>query len=435
MKKGIVALLVLLAIIVLVSPALIGRLAEKQVDENLNWAAAESGELVVTSTGFDRGWFSSEGQHRVEIRGGRLQTALSNVAGDSELPVLVIDTHLDHGLVPVTSMTREKGSLAPGLGSAISTLSFEMPDGETVALPGTIFSKVALDGELQSSYVLDKGSYEQDGTSASWDDSVIDVTTDPSTGDVSFEGKVGTLSIEDDNSVVSIGNVAFSGNQAPTQFGFGVGDMSLELDTVSIATNDMPAGGLKRLSVDATSRIDGSDISGHTKLVLEGQSIPQFGEVSVIADVTVEGADAEALGALQRSLEAMSGGGDPQVMLAGVEPDLKRLLAAGLELRFDQFDIALPMGTVMTRMDFKVAEEDPDTFDWSSLLLGTEASANVTVPEALVDMAIQMTPQASAVVGMGFLQKNGDVYEMEAEYAKGLLTINGAPMPIPMGGP
>jgi hypothetical protein len=37
------------------------------------------------------------------------------------------------------------------------------------------------------------------------------------------------------------------------------------------------------------------------------------------------------------------------------------------------------------------------------------------------------------VVGMGFLRKNGDVYEMRAEYAKGLLTVNGAPMPIPLG--
>ena len=34
--------------------------------------------------------------------------------------------------------------------------------------------------------------------------------------------------------------------------------------------------------------------------------------------------------------------------------------------------------------------------------------------------------------GMGFLKKNGDDYEMAAEYRKGLLTVNGAPMPIPI---
>jgi hypothetical protein len=45
-----------------------------------------------------------------------------------------------------------------------------------------------------------------------------------------------------------------------------------------------------------------------------------------------------------------------------------------------------------------------------------------------------MNPDAGAIIGMGYLRPNGDVYEMRAEYAKGLLTINGAPMPIPMGG-
>jgi len=34
---------------------------------------------------------------------------------------------------------------------------------------------------------------------------------------------------------------------------------------------------------------------------------------------------------------------------------------------------------------------------------------------------------------MGLLQKNGDVYEVNAEYKKALLTINGQPMPIPLG--
>ena len=55
------------------------------------------------------------------------------------------------------------------------------------------------------------------------------------------------------------------------------------------------------------------------------------------------------------------------------------------------------------------------------------------IVQALVDMALQTNPQAGAVVGMGFLQKNGDVYEVSAEYKKALLTINGQPMPIPLG--
>lgn len=433
MKKGIVALFVILALVVLVSPALIGRLAEKSVDENLNWAAAESGELVITSTGFDRGWFSSEGQHRVEIKEGQLQALLSK-SGDDELPVLIIDTHLDHGLVPFSSMSREQGSLAPGLGSAVSTVSIEMPDGETVELPGKIFSKVALGGELQSQYQLEAGSHEQDDTTASWSDSSIDVTTNPSTGEIDYAGELGTLKVEDDKSIVSLAGVSFSGTHVPTTYGFAVGDLKLELDTVSMESFAGNGGSLGGLSLDAMSEVDGGDVNGSAVLKLDSQTIPGFGDVSVVADVTLEGADAVALGALQKAVDAAGTSGDPNALFANTEQDLKRLLANGLQLRFDQFDITLPMGTVVTKLDFKVAEEDPDTFEWSSLLLGTEASANITVPEALVDMAVQMNPQAGAAVGMGFLKKNGDVYEMEAEYKKGLLTINGAPMPIPLGG-
>ncbi len=409
MKKGIVALLVVLALVVLVSPALIGRLAEKSVDENLNWAAAESGELVVTSTGFERGWFSSEGQHRVEITDGQLSAILSSPDGD-DLPVLIIDTHLDHGLVPFSSMSREQGSLAPGLGSAVSTLSLEMPDGETVELPGKIFSKVALGGELQSRYELEAGSHEQDTTTASWSDTNIDVTTNPSTGEVDYAGKVGTLKVVDDQSGVTVEGMSFSGKHVPTSYGFAVGDLKLELDAISMESIAGAGGGVKGVSIDAMSSVDGGDVNGHAVLKIDSQTIPGFGEVSVVADVTLEGADAVALGALQKAVDAAGSSADPNMLFATAEEDLKKLLAGGMALRFDQLDVTLPMGTVVTKLDFKVAEEDPDTFDWSSMLLGTEASANITVPEALVDMAMQMNPQACAVVGIGVLNKYGVVF-------------------------
>lgn len=436
MKKSIVILLLVLALVVIVSPGILGRLAEKSVDDNLNWAAAESGDLVVSSDSFDRGWFSSDGQHRIEIRDGNLRAMLQGMGGtddDIDLPVLVINTHLDHGLIPVSSMAREKGSLMPGLGNAVSTLSVEFENGETVDIPGKIYSKIGLTGELRSSYILQAGSREENGATASWGETKIDVTTNPSTGDVDFKGKVGALSFADGGDLFAVDALAFSGHQAPTKFGFTIGDVKLELDTMSVSSNGVQAGGLKRMSVDAETRLSGDRLSGRTLLEMQSQAIPQLGEFTVVADVNLEGADASAIGALQRSLEAQGANPNPGQMFASVENDLKRLLAAGLELRFDQFDITLPMGTVMSKINVKIAEEDAATFEWTTLLLATEASADISVPEAIIEMAMQMNPQAGAAVGMGFLQKNGDVYELKADYKKGLLTINGAPMPIPMG--
>ncbi len=436
MKKGIVAVLVVIALIVLISPGLVGRMAEKSVDDNLNWAAQESGTLVVTSENFERGWFSSQGQHRVQLDDDRLRTLLGSIDGAPEpgdLPVLVIDTRLDHGLIPLGSMSREKGSLAPGLGSAVSTLRVEFGDGETVELPGAVYSKVSIGGALSSSYVLPAGSMTEDGSTVSWSDTNIDVTTNPSTGKVSFGGDVGTLKFEDGQDLVQIDKLTFSGYQQPTTFGFAVGDIKMELGGLSATSAGMQAGGLKYMKVDANTRIDGSKASGRTTLQIDSQPLPHFGEFSVNADVSVDGADAAALGALQQALQLQGANPDPEQLLGVVENDVKKLLASGLELRFDQLDVTLPQGKLTSKLDLRVAEEDAATFEWTSLLLNTEASANLTVPQGLIDMAMQMNPQVGMAIGMGFLQQKGDVYEMEAQYKKGLLTINGAPMPIPLG--
>ena len=434
MKKGVVALLVILAVVVIVSPGILGRLAEKSVDENLNWAAAESGDLVVQSERFDRGWFSSEGQHRVEIKDGNLKSALMEFGSPGDdLPVLVIDTHLDHGLIPVSSMTREHGSLTPGLGSAVSSLSVEFSDGKTIELPGKIYSNVALGGELQSSYKLAAGSLDEGQTKATWGDSNVDVTTNPSSGDVEFAGDIRELSFADSSDAFAVNALTFSGSQAPTRFGFMTGDMKLQLSDVSITSSGIQVGGIESMSVDGYTRLDDGRVNGRTTLQVGLAGLPQFDELSVDGDISLEGAAAEILGELIRKMDALGPDPDQTQAFAAMEEDLKRLLASGLEMRFDKLDVTLPMGTVTTAVKFKVLEKDAATFDWSSLLLATEASADVSIPAALVDLALEMNPQAGAAVGMGFLQKNGDVYEISAEYKKALLTINGQPMPIPLG--
>ena len=436
MKKGIIVLLVALALIVLISPGLIGRMAEKSVDENLNWAAQESGGLVVTSENFDRGWFSSQGQHRVEVKDDNLKLMLSSMAGSDdlgELPVLIIDTRLDHGLIPVSSMARDKGSLAPGLGNAVSTLSIELPDGKRVDLPGSVYSKVSIGGELQSNYVLPAGSIEEDGGTVTWDESDIDITTNPGTGTVTAASRIGKLSIKDGQNHVELNGLSFNGSQVPTKYGFSTGHMQVELGSLATTTNGVSAGGIKHMKLDAKTELKNGLVHGRTQLEIDSEDIPQFGEVSVIADLSLAGADAAAVGAIQAALEAQGPNLDPQQMMALVGDDLTRLLAAGVELRLDRLDVTMPMGTVRTKLDLKVQQDDAATFEWTSLLLATEASADISIPQELLDMAMQMNPQIGAAVGMGFLQLNGDVYEMQAEYAKGLLTLNGAPMPIPLG--
>jgi hypothetical protein len=43
-----------------------------------------------------------------------------------------------------------------------------------------------------------------------------------------------------------------------------------------------------------------------------------------------------------------------------------------------------------------------------------------------------MQPQFGAIVGLGYLRKEGDVYKTFIEVKSGVVTINGAPMQIPL---
>ena len=434
MKKGLVIVLVLLAAVILVSPAIVGRMAEQSMDENLNWAAEGAGSVRVTSENFQRGWFSSEGQHRVEITDGELLSAMQTMGLQAEdVPVLLINTKLDHGLIPVSSMGREKGSLAPGLGSAVSTLAIESPDGEVVDLPGTIYSKVGLGGELHSNYIVGPGSHTDGDATASWGSTNIDVKTNPSTGEAVFKGQIGDLSIDSSGEGVSLGGITFEGEQRPTDYGFAVGQIEFAVDELIVAAPGAP--GPMSMSATANTRLDGEAVNADATVSATMRKLPQLGDMTLDLEMAIEGADAAAMGRLEQVMSSLDPAAqqDPMAMYAALEDDLKQLFASGFALNFNRFDVTVPQGTITSQLLFSFGEEDLDTFEWTSLLLNTEASIDLSIPDPIVEMITATNPQAAMAIGGGYLVKEGNAYVLKAEMKKGLLTVNGAPIPLPMG--
>lgn len=437
MKKSIVALLIVLALVVLVSPGLVGRLAEESMDEQVNWAADQGGDLVVTSQHFDRGWFSSEGQHRVELRDGDWLEMLKSVGGGSDsddVPVLLINTRLDHGLIPFSSLARDEGSLTPGLGSAVSTLALEFPDGETIDLPGKIYSKIGLSGNLASHYALEAGTHTSGDSDISWSDSELRVEMGAASHEVTYNGTFGPLAVNDDGGSMMLESLTLVGYSKPTDIGLNVGDFAMEMESMSFGTNGVTTGGIDSMAMDVTSKLDGDKVAATLAMNMAFTSIAGMGESSLAYQGSFTGIDANALLGLQRTLQAASGAPEPEMLFPMVEDDMQSLLAAGLDIKFDQLDLTLPMGAVRSTMHLAVSPEDAASFEWTSLLLNTAGTLDVSITEPLVDMMLAMNPEAGAIVAMGYLKKNGDVYEMAAELKKGLLTVNGAPIPIPLGG-
>jgi uncharacterized protein YdgA (DUF945 family) len=436
MKKGIVATLLILALLVLVSPGLIGRIAERNVDASFDWAATSSDEISVTSSGFERGWFTSAGQHRITLREGELYYLLFGAFGDlttGTLPVLLIDTRLDHGLIPLSSMNREHGSLLPGLGSAVSTLSLELDDGSVVPLPGTLYSTLSLTGELQSRLELSAASRATESEQIDWGDAEFLLVSNARSGSISVKGSVASLALASDRETAILGRVGIDLDVTESGYGFMTGPVRLTLDSFAMVRADetMTAG---PYYVQSDSSMDGARLNADFTLRIDNTPLPFLaggggnGAVEIVA--RLEDVDAAALGQVKRTMQAIRKPTPP----LNIEQDLLRLLAGGMSLHFDQLDIAGPLGTITSRFNATLKASDADNFNWAAALLSLDASADISLPAALVEMLLQNNPELGAAIGMGFLQKKGDFYLTTAAFKQGLLNVNGAPMPIPLTG-
>ena len=345
MRKSIVALLVIAAIVVLISPGIIGRIAEESVDSNLQWAADESQGIVVTSERFDRGWFSSHGRHRIEIHDEEMRVALATIAGrdpDDGDPTLIIDTRIDHGLIPVTSVGRTEGSLAPGLGRGVSTLFIEFPDGETVPVPGMIYSTIGLNGALTANYIAEPGSLEAEGSTASWGDTEIELSTDYRAESFDIDGVVDSLVVSDAGDTLRLGRTTFSGVQRPGPFGFSVGDFVLDVASVAVEDAGIETYRLGAVGLSATSSMDGDRVNGDFSLGIDALDVPGYGESGFDLTVRFTGVDGAALGRMVQKLEEAGDQAQPEDLRLLLQGELERMLARGLELHVDRFDFDLP---------------------------------------------------------------------------------------------
>lgn len=431
MKKGVVILLVVVVLIVLVTPGIIGRLAEESIDQNLEMAVTETEDVVVSSLGFVRGWFTSEGQHRIELRDRGLPADPDDADDERRyVDALIVTTRIDHGLIPVTSMAREEGSLAPGLGSAVSTVSVEVSDGSLIDIPGKVYSQVGLTGELQSNFLLEADKVDAEGRLLEWGAADLLVTSNAATGAMSVKGEINASSMSSPQETLRVGLIEIDGEQAPGPFGYPLGSVDLRIDSLSIRStfDEFTVGPMTLESnveavgdrVDADVRFQITDVRS------------DIGDAGITWHARIVGADGDALGELIRSHRDMS---DPDLAWAALKQSdvaLEGLLATGMELHFDRFDLVLPQGTVSSTLHLAVLASSPDEMSWAEVILALDGTLEVSVSQGIVDFITGQFPEFGAAVPLGYLRKSGDLYESLVEIRSGILTINGAPMQIPL---
>jgi uncharacterized protein YdgA (DUF945 family) len=336
-------------------------------------------------------------------------------------------------------MARESGSLMPGLASTVSTLQLDPGDGNLIAVPGTLYSQVRLTGATASRYLLEAGAFAGDEVDVEWEGADVSMTSDASRRSLRYDGRINPLSVQKGDGSFRLGFTTIEGDSRSTEYGFMVGAISLSIDSLAIAPDSGAQVDTGKVQLDASSDIVGERVNAGMAVTIADFSLPEFGAVDVSMDLSATGLNARSVQAIVTEVQRAQRADDPDAALAAlypqIEQDLQTLLSAGAEIRVDRFDATLPQGEVTTRLRFQLPEAVAGAdFSWAALVLALTASADLSIPVALMELAQSANPQSASLIAMGILKKDGDTYIVNAEYEKGLLTVNGAPMPIPLPG-
>ena len=429
MKRWLVILLVVLAVLVLVSPGLIGELAQKNVEKGISQAANESGRATVTTESFDKGWFTSEGHYRVVFEEGGLREALD--AAHSGLPSLLIKTNIEHGLLPLSEMI-------PGIASATSTAQVDDGRGNISDLPGTLYTRIGLTGDSVFNYVAKPGSFNfESGDSLDWEGADISVKSNANMTSFSVDGRINPLQLKGSQGNMNVGAITVKGEQTKTDVGIDVGHGSFDLETLW-ARDGGGTTALKGLHFDSVSALnnDGASFVFHSRV--DELDLPGFEDVAYDLEIELGKLDPEKLTTIIDSLRALQGAAPNQApadLYPGAEADVLQLLSSGAHIGINRFNLTLPQGDVAMALNLDIEKAAAGaSANWLSLLMALDATATVSAPVELVNFFQSVNPEIGGMIAMGLLQQDGDVYRMEARFNKALLTVNGAPLPLPMPG-
>jgi len=442
LNRWIVALLVAAALFVMVAPGLVGRLAERDLQVAVERAGESSPEVTISTENYRRGWFQSAGRHRIEFSDRLAFPGLARFvddAGYDNMPALVFDSEIHHGLLPNSAFGEEASALAPGVVNLVSSVSLDPGNGELVAIPGKVFTSIGIDGSARAVVDLEEGTWQADDTAIRWQGVDLFLSTDDGTMLTGARGYVAPVSYSAADFSIDTGRIDIDFARQASVHGLPIGSFRLTSGALRGGNALGPLFGFESADIAAGNRLDGDAVSGNSRVDIKDVTVPGLGVMSIGIDFVFEQLRAAPLGVLVAAYNEAARSGDPQQAVASLYPaheaELQQLLAGGGEFGLDRLDITYPQGTVVSDLHFSLpAARDGDAFSWPGLLLRMKATMNLTLPTAVYDLISTAYPEANSAVGMGFLIPDGDNYRMNIEYGQGLATVNGMPMPVPLPG-
>ena len=435
MKKGVWILVILIALAALLGPGLIGIAAEKIVDAELGHAIERSEAVELLDLQYERGWFSSTIKTTLGLRGEEYLNAARDFTGDYDVeqPVMIVDGVVRHGPFPA--------SIIPALASARSKVTLQAGDEHVFELPGEIRARLGFTGGGTARYLAEEmhETFEDGSLDAQWEGADIRVDFNAGLSKLETSGELGAFAVQTEGGNFSGGPVTLVARQARTEHGLWLGDGQLQLDRITVnAPREDLNYSVRDLSLETGAKMASDKVAYLMNLEAGSITSEDFGEGSALLKMTLSNLDAFALGKLMQASEA--GAEQMAAQMPNLMGDVQTLLAGGPALDVSELRINTQDGETLISLNLELPEaESAQAVPLSpALLMLAVGEASLRVPKAIVERLQALDPELSqnlqALIAGGFLRSEGTLYVMDAAYDRGTLTVNGVPIPIPMGG-
>jgi uncharacterized protein YdgA (DUF945 family) len=472
MKKAIVVVVVVIALLALGLPRIIGGSTQTNLEAHIA-QLDENPVLALRVAEYDRGWFSSRAlveialdESYLEILDAAAQADFDDEIGAGIFSGTAISVNVDLAHGPVAFLD--------GICFCISAVHARLDDSDaTVAM---------LTNELGMPYLAELDGRVSYGGTFSFTSNIPPIEYLDESGQLSFSGLTadGTLSgpdlqfdanaqrllVDADGSTAAFENFSFNGDSSRINHIIWAGDFSATLERVSIAdaltgSGSIDIGGL-RMEGNVDLNDTGELLEATMTYAADSVSVPQEELALSDTELTVRFANL-SVAAVTDYYELMLNFdvADPTAAAMALPPVITRLLENNPSVAIDPIRFTLNDESLVAAVSLRTVNGDRGSIDLTNpmQLLGMfEASANLTAAKPLLESLATQAAMAqlgtlddsqipsdqdlesmaeaqtqlmiATFLGQGYILDDGENYTTEIEYSNGEVRVNGMPLPL-----
>lgn len=441
MKKFIFLAITFVILIALLMPGAVGVIAENQFRSLANNVEESAPEYRWVVDDYQRGWFSSRAHYHLELSPALAVEMLADEDSVSEpLPTLASEATIFHGPIFFAGIGEPGVSMWPALAHSVDAISVVGEDATPTALPGSVSTRLGFFGKHTNVVALDpiETVYEEgrDPATIKWAGMRMKTRFNSALDELSFGGNFGAFEIQHPQIRLETRDLEISGQQRRSEFGFWTGDQTGKFGGLNITGTDQPTMSMGEMSWSALVEVKDGVANQGAVFKVESFEASGWAGGPVNLRARIHRLDPTAFGQILESMQNMAVAADEAPVTSSEMLDLvQALLSRGPEVDLEEFSIATPDGVLSLRAHLELPDNTGGAL--AMMLANLDATVNLRVPAAIADLLVAQNPEAhgqlQALVAAGLLLRQDDYLVMDAALKGALLTINGQPIPLPLG--